>query len=244
MSLTKIILVAMFIFGFAFCFTELSHKYFGFNKFLIEKITISGCIDSHLNQAQIIANEICLGKSLFWFDSNRLRSELEKKRWIKSVLIRRDPPDHLNLVVIERQALLWLAWPQGIFLIDDEGVVFDKLNDINIASVPTIADPKSQNNKSILKLIQTASNLRSKQKEFYDRVTELRWNEKCGPIAFFDNLEAPIYLSRKNAVKNIPNFQMLFLNKLSNRPDLNSIRYIDLRWDDKIAIGEPMETKG
>ena len=56
-------------------------------------------------------------------------------------------------------------------------------------------------------------------------------------------LEAPIYLSRDDATKNIPNFQMLFLNELSKRSDIARLRYVDLRWDEEIAVGEPLATQ-
>ena len=91
----------------------------------------------------------------------------------------------------------------------------------------------------MVQLIRAATGLRDKQKEFYDRVTEFRWSEH-GPVAYLEGLDAPIYLSREDATKNIPNFQMLFLNELSKRPDIAHLRYVDLRWDEEIAVGEPL----
>jgi hypothetical protein len=36
---------------------------------------------------------------------------------------------------------------------------------------------------------------------------------------------------------------MLFLNELSKRPDVAALRYIDLRWDDEVAVGEPLDSQ-
>jgi len=36
---------------------------------------------------------------------------------------------------------------------------------------------------------------------------------------------------------------MLFLNELSKRPDIAQLRYVDLRWDEEIAVGEPLATQ-
>jgi hypothetical protein len=36
---------------------------------------------------------------------------------------------------------------------------------------------------------------------------------------------------------------MLFLNELSKRPDIARLRYVDLRWDEEIAVGEPVATQ-
>ncbi|HEX4844872.1 MAG TPA: hypothetical protein VFV26_01560, partial [Geothrix sp.] len=86
--------------------------------------------------------------------------------------------------------------------------------------------------------VSAARALKEKQQGFYDRVTELRWSQK-GPVAYIEGLPAPIYLSRQDVTKNVPNFQGLFVDRLSQRPDLARLRYIDLRWDEEVAVGEP-----
>jgi hypothetical protein len=240
-SWVRIILVAGLISITSYCAVKLAHHYFGFRKLVIAQVNISGCFGSKLAQLQVITNELCLGKPLFWFDIEKLRNRLANQRWIKDVLIRRDPPDRLSLVINERQPLLWSVWPQGVFLVSDDGIVFGRLSQANpsLSPVPVVVDPKSRDGESMLQLIRVATILRDKQKEFYDRITELRWSGH-GPIAFLEGLEAPIYLSKKDATKNIPNFQMLFLNELSKRHDLDQIRYVDLRWGNEIAVGEPL----
>jgi len=235
----RVLLVALLVSGAGYGALELGHRYLGLQKLTIEQVTISGCRGQRLAQAQAIADAVCLGKPLFWFDAEKLRSSLETRRWVKDLLIRRDPPDRLSLVVEERKPVLWLARPQGIFLISDDGIVLDRLNQMDLNPIPVVADPKSQESGPIVQLIRAATSLRNKQKEFYDRLTELRWSER-GPVAFLEGLEAPIYLSRDDATKNIPNFQMLFLNELSKRSDIARLRYVDLRWDEEIAVGEPL----
>jgi hypothetical protein len=56
-----------------------------------------------------------------------------------------------------------------------------------------------------------------------------------------EGLNAPIYLSKADPAKNIPNFQGLFLDRLSKSPTLPRLRYVDLRWDDEVAVGEPVD---
>lgn len=220
---------------------ELGHRYLGLHKLIIEEVTVSGCYGKRLAQVQAIADELCLGKSLFLFDSGKLRTSLESKRWIKDLIIRRDPPDRLNLVIEERQPVIWLVRHGGVFLVADDGVVLDRLDSkLGLPPVPVVVDPRSQDDVSMVQLIRAAASLRDKQKEFYDRLTELRWSDH-GPVAFLEDFEAPIYLSRKDVTKNIPNFQMLFLNELSKRSDVAQLRYVDLRWEEEIAVGEPLD---
>ena len=238
----RVALVALLVSGAGYGALELGHRYLGLQKLTIETVTISGCRGERLEQAQALADKLCLGKPLFWFDAEKLRESLEAKRWVKGLLIRRDPPDRLSLVVEERKPLLWLARPEGVFLVADDGIVLDRLNQIDPVPIPVVADPGSQGDAAMVQLIRAATALRNRQKEFYDRITELRWSER-GPVAYLEGLDAPIYLSRLEPTKNIPNFQMLYLNELSKRPDLAAVRYVDLRWDDEIAVGEPQDTQ-
>ncbi len=241
MPWVRVALVALLVTGAGYGALELGHRYLGLQKLTIEQVNISGCRGERLEQAQAIADKLCLGKPLFWFDAEKLRETLEGRRWVKGLLIRRDPPDRLSLVIEERKPILWLVRPEGVFLVSDDGIVLDRLNQVDLLAIPVVADPKSQEDKPMVQLIRTATSLRNKQKEFYDRLTELRWSDR-GPVAFLEGLDAPIYLSRMEPEKNIPNFQMLYLNELSKRQDLASLRYIDLRWDDEIAVGEPQDS--
>ena len=238
MPWVRVGLVALLVTGAGYGALELGQRYLGLQKLTVEEVVISGCRGERLAQVQSIANGLCLGKPLFWFDAEKLRTSLESKRWVKSLLIRKDPPDRLSLVIEERKPVLWLARPNGVFLLSEDGIVLDRLNQVDLLPIPVVADPKSQEDAPMAQLIRAATSLRNKQKEFYDRLTELRWSER-GPVAFLEGLDAPIYLSRQDATKNIPNFQMLFLNELSKRPDLAALRYVDLRWEDEIAVGEP-----
>ena len=239
----RIFLFIVLVGGAGYGVMEVGHRYLGFNKLVIEQVTISGCYGHRLAQVQAIADELCLGKPLFWFDIEKLRASLVSKRWIKDLIVRRDPPDRLSLVIEERQPILWLVRQGGVFLISDDGIVLDRLNSkVGLLPVPVVVDAKSQEDGPIVQLIRAAASLREKQQEFYDRLTELRWSEH-GPIAFMEGLEAPVYLSKKDATKNIPNFQMLFLNELSKRADIAQLRYIDLRWEEEIAVGEPLNSQ-
>jgi len=241
MPWVRVGIVALLVVGGAYVALEVGQRYLGLQKLVVEQVSISGCLGDRQVEIQRIADRLCLGKPLFWFDAEGLRLAVERHRWVKGLLIRRDPPDRLSLVIEERKPLLWLVRPEGVFLVSDDGILLDRVNPGNMTPIPVVADPKSQGDKALVKLLQVAANLRDHQREFYDRVAELRWSER-GPIVFLEDMPAPLYLSRLDPTKNIPNFQMLFLNVLSKRADLDRLRYVDLRWDDEIPVGEPQET--
>jgi cell division septal protein FtsQ len=235
-------LVSVLVAGSAYGALELGQRYLGLQKLTIEQVNISGCRGERLAEIQHLADHTCLGKPLFWFDAEKLRSEIEARRWVKGLLMRRDPPDRLSLIVEERRPLLWLVRPNGVYLLSEEGIVLDRLTQVELMPIPVVADPKSQADGPMVELIRAAASLRNKQKGFYERLTELRWSER-GPVAYVEGLDAPIYLSRDDATRNIPNFQMLFLDNLSKRADVAQLRYVDLRWEGQVAVGEPLDTQ-
>ena len=157
---------------------------------------------------------------------------------MRGLQIRKDPPDRLSLAIEERRPVLWLVRANGVFLVSDDGVLLDRVNQANLNPIPVVVDPTSQTDQGLARLVSAARTLREKQQGFYERITELRDSPK-GPVAYIEGLPAPIYLSRKDVTKNVPNFQGLFVDRLSQRPDLAQLRYIDLRWDDEVAVGEP-----
>lgn len=217
---------------------ELGTHYLGLQKLTIEQVNVSGCRGERQAEIQALAEGLVLGKPLFWVDAEDLRARIEAKRWVRSLQIRKDPPDRLSLVLEERNPVLWLVRSNGVFLVSDDGILLDRVNQANLNPIPVVVDPASQTDQGLARLVSVARALREKQQGFYDRVTELRWSQK-GPVAYIEGLPAPIYLSRQDVTKNVPNFQGLFVDRLSQRPDLARLRYIDLRWDEEVAVGEP-----
>ena len=217
---------------------ELGTRYLGLQKLIIEQVNVSGCRGERQAEIQKLAEQLVLGKPLFWVDAEELRSRIEAKRWVRGLQIRKDPPDRLSLAIEERRPVLWLVRANGVFLVSDDGVLLDRVNPSNLNPIPVVVDPTSQTDHGLARLVSAARTLREKQQGFYDRITELRDSQK-GPVVYIEGLSAPIYLSRQDVTKNVPNFQGLFVDRLSQRPDLARLRYIDLRWDDEVAVGEP-----
>jgi cell division septal protein FtsQ len=237
----KALLVIVLMSGAAYGVLEVAHRYLGLQKLTIEQVSVSGCRGERMEQVQGIARELCMGKPLFWFDAEELRRRLEDLRWVRGLMIRRDPPDRLSLVIEERKPLLWIIRPAGVYLLSDDGVVLDRVGQSNVSPIPVVVDQNSQSDSVIVQLIRVATHLRDNQKEFFERIVELRWSDR-GPTAFIEGLQAPIYLSRVDPSKNIPNFQGLYLDHYANNSDMALVRYFDLRWDDEIAVGEGQET--
>ena len=235
--------ITLLVLGFAaWGLMELGARYLGLQKLVIEQVNVSGCRGERQAEIQKLAEQLVLGKPLFWVDAEELRMRIDAKRWVRGLQIRKDPPDRLSLAIEERRPVLWLVRPKGVFLVSEDGILLDRVNQANLNPIPLVVDPASQTDQGLARLVSAARTLREKQQSFYDRITELRDSPK-GPVVYIEGLQAPIYLSRQDVTKNIPNFQGLFVDRLSQRPDLARLRYIDLRWDDEVAVGEPEESQ-
>jgi cell division septal protein FtsQ len=214
---------------------ELGQRYLGVQKLVVEQISVSGCQWDRLAEVQGIADEACRGKPLFLFDADALQKRIESLRWVRAVLIRREPPDRLSIVIEERQPLFVLIANGDALLMSEDGVIMNRVNQANIRPVPVVAGPCARDERAVVRLIAAARALKSQQPDFFARLSEIRWSDR-GPVAFMEGLQAPIYLSKDDPAKNIPNFQALFLQMYANRPNLDNVQYFDLRWDDQIPV--------
>lgn len=242
MPWAKVGLVAVLTLWAGWGVLELGQRYLGLQKLTIERVSVVGCRGERLAEVQALADRFCMGKPLFWFDADGLRRRVEELRWVRGLLIRRDPPDRVSLVIEERKPILWVVKEGGVFLLSDDGIVLDRLGQSNLQPIPVVADPGSLSDESVVSLIRAASRLRDRQPDFFVRLVELRWTAR-GPVAFMEGVQAPLYLSRQDPDKNVPNFQGLYLEKYANGADLGRVRYFDLRWDNEIAVGEMQETE-
>lgn len=219
---------------------ELGQRFFGLQRLTIEQVVVHGTRGERLAQVQALAESACLGKPLFLFDAEGLRARIGGLRWVKGLVIRKDPPERLVLVVEERRPILWLVRPKGVYLVSEDGTVMDRVTAGNLAPIPVVSDPASQEDRAFLGVLRAARALKERQRDFFDRVTELRWSG-TGPVAFLEGLDAPLLLSRVDPARNVPNFQALYLSRFAGDPKAAQPRYFDLRWEVEggyVAVGD------
>jgi cell division septal protein FtsQ len=123
---------------------EVGQRFFGVQRLVVEQVAISGTQWDRLAEVQMVADELCKGKPLFLFDVDQLQTKIEELRWVRAVLIRREPPDRISIVIEERQPLIMLARPNGILLMSDDGMIMERVSQANIAPVPVVVAPSSQ----------------------------------------------------------------------------------------------------
>ena len=233
-------IVLALVLGAAWGLLTVAQRYLGLQRLVIEQVVVTGTRGARQDEIQKLAEDRCLHRPLFWFDAEGLRDAVEAKRWVRGLLIRKDPPDRITLVIQERRPLLWIVRPNGTFILSDDGMVMGPVDPADPTPLPVVADPSSETDKNILSLLNAARNLKATQPDFYDRIAEFRWTDK-GPTAFIEGFQAPIYLNGEDASKNVPNFQAIYVDELLKSPDFAKIPYVDLRWgsdeEGYVAVG-------
>ncbi|MBK8574064.1 MAG: FtsQ-type POTRA domain-containing protein [Holophagaceae bacterium] len=63
---------------------ELGTRYLGLQKLVIEQVNVSGCRGERQAEVQKLAEQLVLGKPLFWVDAEDLRARIEAKRWVQA----------------------------------------------------------------------------------------------------------------------------------------------------------------
>lgn len=77
------------------------------------------------------------GENLFRVNLLRVQTALRAEPWLKSVRVRRELPATVTIDVVEYQARALVAF-SGLYLVDEEGVVFKRATPAEVAGLPVI----------------------------------------------------------------------------------------------------------
>lgn len=122
--------------------------------FDISDITIDGNIN--LNRDDIIsAANIRIGQNIFSVNTGEIYKRLKVHPWIKDTAVKKEMPDRLKIKINEREPVAVLKstelypvrknappeFSNGVYLIDGEGMVLAKLNEVSDMNFPLIVKP-------------------------------------------------------------------------------------------------------
>ena len=71
--------------------------------------------------------DVAIGVPFFGIDTEALKERVELHPFLREALVRRLPPDTLEIVVQERAAWAALSTPRGLYLLDEDGEVMKKV---------------------------------------------------------------------------------------------------------------------
>lgn len=207
-------------------------KIAGFN---LEKVIIKGAIN--VTKKEIIQNlytkedEYIIGMSLYDFSLKEIKQKIQQIPWVKSVSLKRILPNTLIIEIEEKSAFaLWMIDNEK-FLIDETGTILSKVEEISLNTMKNLPFVFGKGaNESLNNLVKELKD----QPELFSQITAFefvsgrRWN---------------VYLKNKIQVKlpqqNVSDAWKR-LEKIQKRDEIldRNIKYIDLRVQDRIFIGE------
>ncbi|MDP2344919.1 MAG: cell division protein FtsQ/DivIB [Deltaproteobacteria bacterium] len=83
--------------------------------------------------------ELVEGVPFFGIDTDEVKARVERHPFIREALVRRLPPDTIEIVVQERVARAVVSTPQGMYLLDDDGEVMKRARPGDDVDVPVLS---------------------------------------------------------------------------------------------------------
>jgi cell division septal protein FtsQ len=106
--------------------------------FKVNSVEVTGA--QTLNTATIVELADAHGENIFTLDITRIEQRLEANPYIETAIVARDWPGGLNIVVIERVAVVLWQVGSHSFLVDAEGFVIGELQgEVPVGTVPVAA---------------------------------------------------------------------------------------------------------
>ncbi len=107
--------------------------------FNLRSITVEG-LHSYDEEYFLKEVEIELGMNIFFINEKRINRDVEEMLRIREVEVQRNLPDRVSIRVEERAGQFLLNYGGNFFLIDTDGIIFDKAQDAKEYDLPCLVD--------------------------------------------------------------------------------------------------------
>ncbi len=196
-------------------------------RFAVKSVEVAGA--THTSKAELDAVlSSYVGANLFKIDIAGVRRDVLTLPWVSRIDIEKKLPDTLRIVVSEREPVALTLTPEGLRYVDEKGAPFAPLS-------TAVGDPDLPlvSGDSLQRAAELVRDLRRNDPQVYSRISEVR---AIAPDAFavFDrDLGAVIYVGRNDISEK---FRSLYGIVHSERFARGSLRYADLRFNDRIVV--------
>jgi cell division septal protein FtsQ len=205
-------------------------------KFRVREILVSG--NYHLDKKDIVSSvKIRKGEPLLKIHLEDVDERLKKSAWIKKVALRRRLPGTLEIKIIEAVPKALLSIKRRLYLIDEDGMMLERIKGETTPFLPVIKDINPKNKKGIteaLKLIEVLS----EKNNFIDRESIEIGLESYG---------LTVYLDGEFIKVGYGGYSEKFDKWIELEPELRKrgvpIKYVDLRFKDSVIV-KPLKERG
>ncbi|MEJ2697756.1 MAG: FtsQ-type POTRA domain-containing protein [Candidatus Sulfobium sp.] len=96
------------------------------------------------------------GENIFTLSSGEVYEKMMKSPWIRSVMIRKELPDRLRIVVTEAEPFALVDMKRHVFIVDDRGKLLEELKNSPIPFLPVITGNPFEEKEVFLDAIRLA----------------------------------------------------------------------------------------
>jgi cell division protein FtsQ len=207
--------------------------------FLIRQVNVTG--NQTVPQKDIIdLSGIKIGSNLFDFNAQNSSKAIEIIPRIRSVQIQRHLPNSVVINVTERKPWALIVTNGKSYVIDDQGVCFDKLNGLDIMNLPVITwaglparfDVGQHMKSSVL---QTFKTIYTKiPSSLVQQISEYHLTDEGQLVMYTIRGTEVRFGGEERLTEKIGFFQEAM--KLDNNGTQGALRYIDLRYKGQPVI--------
>jgi cell division protein FtsQ len=203
----------------------------------VKRIIIEG--NHTVPSAEILQlTQVRSGARLYGIDLQRIRENVLKQLYVKSVTVERVLPDGLRVMVTERQPIAAIV-RGGTSFLDEEGIL---LPDYRLFDVPFVtgflnlgqwAPGQPASSQPVLYALSLLNRAREMDPELYHMVSEIHMTEDGDAILYSSDEGIPILFGKKDEERK---FSMLiaFWKRFVRQRGADQLRLVDLRYEDQV----------
>jgi cell division protein FtsQ len=181
--------------------------------------------------------------SMYDLDLTTLQKNILANSFVKKVVIKRDAPGVLRVVVEERVPSAMLV-SNELYYIDNEGIVLPYVISSETYDTPVISGLDSLGmirtgqklyNQDVLEALEIIQAAKATSDEVFHTISEIRLRKGHDMILYSFETGVPIIFGKGDAGKKMVKLDTFWKQFLLNT-DTNDIQYIDVRFDDQVVV--------
>ncbi|MFH1075844.1 MAG: FtsQ-type POTRA domain-containing protein [Pseudomonadota bacterium] len=238
LSVVLCLLVAMsFMFIFMYDFVTQAEC------FEAKAISVKGC--NRIEPAELLKwAGVSVKTNILAVSINDIKDRLEAHPWVKSADVRREAPDKIHIQIVER-VLIAVVDLGTRFLMDDEGVIFKRLEHDETIAVPIITGLQASDFKSggkaqpgvLNSIFQIAKDSASEQSVLpLSSVTAIHLDKDTGLTLYAFSNDAMIDLGFEGYQEKLHRLKDVIDYITSTQGGMDSIEYINLRHTERVVV--------
>ncbi len=194
-----------------------------------------------LSAADVIAySQLQVGTNLFACDIASATERLAQQPMVKKVLLHREPPETLVIILEERRPVGLLNTPDGLRGLDASGTIFP-LSPAAQVDLPILTGVDLQRDADgawARALAGFVTELQVRMPAFWREISEIRTDDPHSATVYLVADDLALKMRFENPEQQIRNFRAY--TQAVSGPGLD-LAYIDLRYRDQVVVGRRSE---